>query len=81
MRWLQREGRWKGPFCFVQAADSQFGMIDSYENQNHVNPGWTREMELMTKTVERVNAITPRPRFMVVCGDLVDAMPGLSLRI
>jgi hypothetical protein len=33
------------------------------------------EIELSRKTVQAINALTPRPRFAVVCGDLVHAYP------
>lgn len=51
--------------CFVVAADTQFGMIES--NQN-----WDIEIDLSRKAVERINALHPRPLFCCICGDLVD---------
>lgn len=33
-------------------------------------------MLLTRTTIEIVNKINPRPKFFVVCGDLVDAQPG-----
>lgn len=37
---------------------------------------WAEEVELTKQAVEAVNQLRPRPRFMVLCGDLVHAMPG-----
>lgn len=39
---------------------------------------WDEEVELTKQTVEAVNQLRPRPRFMVLCGDLVHAMPGMN---
>jgi len=71
------EGEWKGEFFFVQGADSQLGMIDSYVNRNP-NPTWSAEIELCEKAVAAINRMRPSPRFFTICGDLVDAMPGVS---
>lgn len=71
----ETEGQWKGPFFFIQAADTQFGMIESYLEKKP-NPRWDKEIALTEKAVEAVNQMEPKPRFFVVCGDLVDAMPG-----
>ena len=40
---------------------------------------WSEEVELTKQAVEAVNQLRPRPRFMVLCGDLVHAMPGRDL--
>lgn len=40
---------------------------------------WAEEVELTKQAVEAVNRLVPRPRFMVLCGDLVHAMPGTEL--
>lgn len=71
----ETEGQWQGPFFFIQAADTQFGMIESYLEKKP-DPRWDKEIALTEKAVEAVNRMDPKPRFFVVCGDLVDAMPG-----
>uniref|UniRef100_T1IS27 Calcineurin-like phosphoesterase domain-containing protein n=1 Tax=Strigamia maritima TaxID=126957 RepID=T1IS27_STRMM len=68
------EGQWNGPFCFVQAADTQFGMIESYLEKKE-NPGWDKEVALTRKAIRAANEMQPRPKFFVVCGDLLDAFP------
>lgn len=64
------------PFYFIQAADTQFGMIDNYIKRLET-PGWSEETKLSEQFVEACNKITGlKPKFVVVCGDLVDAWPG-----
>ncbi|KAH6942877.1 hypothetical protein HPB50_011389 [Hyalomma asiaticum] len=71
----ETESQWKGPFFFIQAADTQFGMIESYLEKKPC-PRWDKEIALTEKAIEAVNQMEPKPRFFVVCGDLVDAMPA-----
>ncbi|PSN33119.1 Serine/threonine-protein phosphatase CPPED1 [Blattella germanica] len=71
------DSHWKEPFFFVQGADLQMGMIDSYFLKKE-NPGWDQEIELGNKAVAMVNQMKPKPKFFVICGDLCDAMPGWS---
>lgn len=75
----ETESQWKGPFFFIQAADTQFGMIESYLEKKPC-PRWDKEIALTEKAIEAVNQMEPKPRFFVVCGDLVDAMPGDELK-
>lgn len=72
---LQKDEHWSGPFSFIQAADTQFGMIDKYLKK--VEPAeWKEEMRLSELLVAKCNQMNPRPLFMVICGDIVDAMPA-----
>lgn len=73
------QSQWLGAFHFVQAADSQFGMIDSYTHKR-VEPGWEEEKELCERLVAACNAMQPKPKFLIICGDLADAWPGTELR-
>ncbi|XP_054714011.1 serine/threonine-protein phosphatase CPPED1-like isoform X2 [Uloborus diversus] len=73
------ENAWKGPFCFIQGADTQFGMISSYIKHESLIV-WEKEMELAREAIKAINAMSPKPRFFVVCGDLIDAMPGNKYR-
>jgi len=68
------ERTWTGPFTFVQAADTQFGMQESYVEKKK-DYGWQKEIEWSQELVRQVNAMEPQPRFMVICGDLLDAWP------
>lgn len=63
----QREGKWRGPFFFAQLADTQFGMFDKDER-------WEKETALFSRAVERINQL--KPRFVIVCGDLVNKVTG-----
>ena len=71
--------KWKKAFYFVQAADTQLGMIDSWGDgsvgSHYPNITWDREIELCSQTVDLLNRMRPRPAFFIVCGDLVDAFP------
>lgn len=40
------------------------------------NYGWAKEIELTRRTIAAANRMQPPPKFLVICGDLVDAMPG-----
>lgn len=75
---LDAERRWSGPFCFIQAADPQLGLMKAWRDGDCDSGGeeWAEEVALTQQTVEAVNQLRPRPRFMVLCGDLVHAMPG-----
>lgn len=65
---------WKEPFIFIQSADTQLGLIDNYFK--NPNPNWEKEIKLTEDAIKAVNEMTPKPKFFIVCGDLVDAMPG-----
>ncbi|XP_064467253.1 serine/threonine-protein phosphatase CPPED1-like [Ornithodoros turicata] len=75
----EKEGKWNGPFFFINASDTQFGMIESYL-EKRPNPKWDKEIVLTRQAIAAVNQMNPKPRFFVVCGDLIDAFPGTSLR-
>ena len=59
---------WTDDFCFVQMADTQLGML--HDNKSKDNK---EETEMITLAVHHINQI--KPRFVVVCGDLVNAFP------
>ena len=59
----EKEGRWTGPFFFIQLADPQFGFMDAAQERKNA--------ELAVQHINRL-----RPRFVVVCGDLVHPEPG-----
>lgn len=67
------------PFYFVQAADSQFGLIDRYILKLP-EPNWDKEIALNEAFVAACNKLEPKPKFLVVCGDLVDAAPATEQR-
>lgn len=67
------------PFYFVQAADSQFGLIDRYIKRLP-DPKWDEEIIMNEAFVAACNKLNPKPKFLVVCGDLVDAVPGTKHR-
>ena len=69
------EKSWKEPFMFVQASDTQFGMAAKWQEEAKDNFGMNREIKWSTQLVADVNSLTPRPKFLVICGDLIQAWP------
>ncbi|XP_061764895.1 serine/threonine-protein phosphatase CPPED1 isoform X3 [Nerophis ophidion] len=76
------EHEWTGPFYFIQAADPQLGLMKAWREGDCDGGGdeWTEEVDLTKQAVAAMNQLRPRPRFMVLCGDLVHAMPGTIFR-
>ncbi len=68
------EKEWTGPFTFVQAADTQLGLIDRYL-LNIEDFNWDKEKALCRESIKRINEMTPKPKFYVICGDMLDAFP------
>lgn len=66
--------QWQGAFTFVQAADTQLGLQERYVEKLE-NPGWSKEIAWTRQMVRDVNKMDPKPKFLVICGDLIDAMP------
>lgn len=73
---------WSGPFYFIQAADPQLGLMKAWRIGDCDSGGdeWTEEVQLTKQAVQAINKLQPRPRFLVLCGDLVHAMPGCPFR-
>ncbi|XP_063853886.1 LOW QUALITY PROTEIN: serine/threonine-protein phosphatase CPPED1-like [Scylla paramamosain] len=66
--------QWQGAFTFIQAADTQLGLQERFVEKK-TNPGWTKEIKWCLQLVDVVNKMEPRPKFLVICGDLIDAYP------
>ncbi|XP_023347538.1 serine/threonine-protein phosphatase CPPED1 [Eurytemora carolleeae] len=71
---------WKDPFFFIQAADTQLGLMynwgtDGTDGVPYPESNWDKEIELCRQSVEVMNRMEPKPAFFIVCGDLVDAFP------
>lgn len=71
----EKEGKWLGPFCFVQGADTQFGLKDSWGGVTEDEQSWEDELELTRQAIKVVNNLRPKPKFFIVCGDMIDAFP------
>ncbi|KAJ8246037.1 hypothetical protein GJAV_G00262970 [Gymnothorax javanicus] len=76
------QGEWKGPFYFIQAADPQLGLMKAWSlgDCDFGGDEWEDEVRLTKQAVQAVNRLNPKPRFMVLCGDLIHAMPGTCYR-
>uniref|UniRef100_A0ACB8FL56 Serine/threonine-protein phosphatase cpped1 n=1 Tax=Sphaerodactylus townsendi TaxID=933632 RepID=A0ACB8FL56_9SAUR len=72
------EKEWKAPFYFIQGADPQFGLMKAYAIGDCDSGGdeWDQELKLTQQAVQAVNQLDPKPKFFVICGDLVHGMPG-----
>ena len=74
------EQEWRGAFTFVQAADTQLGFMSDPTWSKTMEPcgdgsDWSEEIDLVHQMVRCINSMTPLPRFLCVCGDLVHALP------
>lgn len=58
------------PFTFVQMADPQIGMMQSPEGA----PPFAPEVAMLTRVVDDINRMSPRPAFVSVCGDLTSGI-------
>ncbi|XP_032248061.1 serine/threonine-protein phosphatase CPPED1 isoform X1 [Phoca vitulina] len=78
----EKEREWKGPFYFIQGADPQFGLMKAWSTGDSDSGGdeWGQEIRLTEQAVEAINKLKPKPRFFVLCGDLIHAMPGMPWR-
>ncbi|XP_048351235.1 serine/threonine-protein phosphatase CPPED1 isoform X2 [Sphaerodactylus townsendi] len=76
------EKEWKAPFYFIQGADPQFGLMKAYAIGDCDSGGdeWDQELKLTQQAVQAVNQLDPKPKFFVICGDLVHGMPGTPWR-
>ena len=71
----EAEGTWKESFIFIQAADTQFGLIDNWAGNPEETRVWEEDINLSKKAIEHANKMVPKPKFFIVCGDLIDAFP------
>jgi len=79
---FERDGNdeWKENFFFIQAADTQFGLIDDWANVPLEKQCWEEDIRLTKLSIKHANSMNPKPKFFVVCGDLINAMPGKTHR-
>ncbi|KAL0617535.1 Serine/threonine-protein phosphatase CPPED1 [Plecturocebus cupreus] len=73
----EKEGEWKGPFYFILGTDPQFGLMKAWSTGDCDNGGdeWGQEIRLTEQAVQAINKLNPKPKFFVLCGDLIHAMP------
>jgi len=57
----------------VIAADSQFGFIKPPVKRDPKD--WKIEMDKAIIAIDKINNLSPRPQFLVVCGDLINEKP------
>uniref|UniRef100_A0A2S2P0S5 Calcineurin-like phosphoesterase domain-containing protein 1 n=2 Tax=Schizaphis graminum TaxID=13262 RepID=A0A2S2P0S5_SCHGA len=64
---------WTENFYFVIVSDVQFGYIKPPSERD--SKDWKIEMDKAIFAIDKINNLSPRPQFLVVCGDLVNEMP------
>ncbi|XP_075371181.1 serine/threonine-protein phosphatase CPPED1 isoform X2 [Mycteria americana] len=76
------EYQWKGPFYFIQGADPQFGLMKAWAvgDTNNGDDEWGEEIKLAEQAVQAINKLNPKPKFFVLCGDLIHGMPETQWR-
>ena len=75
---IETESQWKSDFYFIQAADTQLGLMYNFGSNgengvSYPDSKWDTEIELCRQSVDILNNLSPKPAFFIVCGDLVDA--------
>lgn len=70
------EGKWEGDYFFVQIADPQLGMLHDPEYGGDASH--TDELSNLVFTVKEINRMRPRPKFVLVSGDLINAFPNTA---
>ena len=71
----KKEGKWTKPFLFIHGSDTQFGLKGRWNNVAEDKQEWQEELELTRVAIKAANTLRPKPRFFVVCGDMIDAFP------
>jgi hypothetical protein len=60
--------KWQGDFYFIQAADTQLGMMNNYGDgtikDQYPNITWEKEIALCDKSVDIMNALNPKPKVL-----------------
>nr|CDS33654.1 calcineurin phosphoesterase [Hymenolepis microstoma] len=67
-------------FTFVILSDPQLALIERYGEKRDPPYKWDRELALVNRAISAINSLSRKPKFVIVCGDLVDAEPGRSER-
>lgn len=68
-------------YTFVQLADPQLGLLERYIEHREPPYKWDRELALFNRAITAINGIAKKPKFVIICGDLVDAEPGTADRL
>ncbi len=78
---------WNGPFRFIHATDTQFGLIeeltlraaDRWKEKNRASSFQLEEVHLAQQAIKEWNEMTPKPAFVAITGDLVNDKPKKDL--
>ena len=64
-----------GNFTFIQGADTQFGLIDYFKNNWTDTGTWSTDLSILKDAITEWNGLNPVPKFITICGDLVNDWP------
>ncbi|TKC43784.1 hypothetical protein EI555_001469 [Monodon monoceros] len=78
-----RRARGRTLDAFSSGADPQFGLMKAWSTGDCDSGGdeWKQEIRLTEQAVQAISKLSPKPKFFVLCGDLVHAMPALIQNI
>uniref|UniRef100_A0A2S2PUP4 Calcineurin-like phosphoesterase domain-containing protein 1 n=1 Tax=Sipha flava TaxID=143950 RepID=A0A2S2PUP4_9HEMI len=65
---------WMGSFNFVIGADTRLDSAWSCMEQNKKD--WKLNLNKAIYAIDKINNLTPRPQFVVICGNFVNEMPN-----
>lgn len=68
---LEPNTNWVSDFTFIQASDPQYGLQANFDNTSL--DVWESERASVRQAVSEWNKLQPRPKFVVICGDIADA--------
>jgi hypothetical protein len=66
-----------GSFNFVIGADTRLDSAWSCMEQNKKD--WKLNLNKAIYAIDKINNLTPRPQFVVICGNFVNEMPNSKL--
>ncbi|THD23311.1 Serine/threonine-protein phosphatase CPPED1 [Fasciola hepatica] len=74
------DGLSSGGFSFIVMADPQLGLLERYIEKRSEPYHWDRDLHSVDRAIAVINQISPKPTFVIGCGDLVDGQPGHKYR-
>ncbi|CAK8695627.1 serine/threonine-protein phosphatase CPPED1-like [Clavelina lepadiformis] len=74
----EEQGRWTESYEFVFVADPQPGLIHQYDGGD--GSLWDEEVKNIQEAALAINKMQPKPKFLVIGGDILNAFPGTPYR-
>lgn len=73
-----RNAKFLSFICFAQY-DIILNLIVDHYILKKTEPNWDKEVALTRDLIKRINGMIPKPKFFVICGDMLDAFPYETL--